>query len=150
MKVVRFALLALLLSDCSSPEIRQRDQLLDNIEGSIRLPAGAKPLSSYVRYYAPSGRGEVVGMLILPGLDVLPSGEGCEQLRKDMTSKPCTLGWPKSTDVRAGNRVWLSDYAKLPMPARNGGHCGIITVAYRPSDRRFLYVPCYDDQRGDY
>src|SRR5207248_2140770 len=150
MNVVRLAVLSLLLGGCWSPEARQRNELLDNIEGSIRLPKGAKPFESYVRYYAPSGRGEVIGMFILPGLDDLPSGEGCEQLRQDMTTEPCTFGWPKSIKVGAGNRVWLSDYAKLPMPARDGGHCGIITVAYRTSDRRFLEVKCYDDQQVDY
>jgi hypothetical protein len=150
MKVVGLALLVVSLGGCSSPEARQRDRLLDNIESSIRLPQGAKPLESYVHYYAPSGRGEIVGMFILPGLDDLPPGEGCEQLRKDMTSEPCTFGWPKSTAVGAGNRVWLSDYAKLPMPARDGGHCGIITFGYRPSDRRFLDVSCFDDQQVDY
>jgi hypothetical protein len=150
MKLLRICVLALLLSGSSPPDIRQRDQLLDNIERSIRLPAGAKPLNSYVHYYAPAGRGMIAGMYMLPGLDDLPPGEGCEQLREDMTSEPCTFGWPKSTSVGAGNRAWLSGLEKLPMPARDGGHCGIITFGYRTSDRQFLDVTCYDDQQAVY
>jgi hypothetical protein len=150
MNVLRMALLMLLLSGCSSSDARQRDAVLDNLEASIRLPAGAKPLNSYVRYYAPAGKGQIAGILMLPGLDELPPGEVCEQLREDMTSEPCTFVWPKSTSVGAGNRVWLSGLEKLPMPARDGGHCSIITFGYRTSDRRFLDVTCYDDQQVGY
>lgn len=150
MKSAFLPLVALSLTACSSPEDRAREAMLDSIEQTVRLPAGAKPLQSYVRYYAPTGRGEVIGMFMLPGLDDLPPGQGCEQLREDWTSVPCTDGWPKSTSVGAGNRVWLSDYAKLPMPMRDSGHCGIITFGYRPSDQRFLDVTCYDDQQVDY
>jgi hypothetical protein len=147
---VCLALLVLSLVGCSSPEARQRDELLDNIESSIRLRPGAKPLNSYVRYYAPAGRALIAGMYMLPGLDDLPPGEGCEELRADMSTKPCVFDWPKSTRVGAGNRVWLSGIEKLPMPARNGGHCGIITFGYRKSDARFLDLACYDDQQADY
>ena len=149
MNVMAAGLLMLLMSGCSSPETRQRDELLDKIEASIRLPAGAHPLNSYVRYYAPA-RDDIAGMYMLPGLDELPAGEGCEQLREDMTSEPCTFAWPKSTNVGVGNRVWLSGLEKLPMPAQKGGHCGIITFAYRRSDGRFLDLACYDDQPVDY
>jgi hypothetical protein len=87
---------------------------------------------------------------MLPGLDDLPSGQDCEQLRDGGTSTACSIAWPKSRAVGAGNRVWLSDNAKLPMPARDGGHCGIVTFGYRPSDRRFLDVACFDGQQVDY
>src|SRR4051812_49412318 len=107
MTVARLALLTFLLIDCSSPETRRHDELLNKIEASIRLPAGAKPLSSYVRYYAPAGSGHIAGVFMLPGLDELPPGQGCEQLRGDMTSEPCTFAWPKSTSVGADSRVWL-------------------------------------------
>lgn len=149
MKIVAAALLMLCMSGCSSPEIRERNELLDKIEASIRLPAGSRPIDSYVRYYAPAGS-DIVGMYMLPGLDELPLGQGCEQLGENMTSGPCTFGWPKSTSVGAGNRVWLSGLEKLPMPAQDGGHCSIVTFGYRRSDGRFLDLACYDDQPVDY
>jgi hypothetical protein len=149
MKAVSFAVVALSLAGCSSPADRAREALLDNIEQSIRLPAGAKPMASYARYYAPSGRGEVVGIFILPGLDDLPPGEGCEELRENGTSRPCSFAWPRSTAVGAGNRVWMSDYAKLPMPMRDADHCGVVSMVYRTTDRRFQEVRCYG-QSVDY
>jgi len=140
-------LLTLLVSAGSSPEARQRKELLDNIEASIRLPAGAKPLASYVRYYAPDERGNVVGVFLLPGLDELPTGEGCEELPGHNSTEPCKSSWPKSRELGAGHRVWLSDDAQLPFPASEGGHCGIIALVYRISDQRFLGIMCLDDQR---
>jgi hypothetical protein len=145
MKLLALALVALSLTACSSPEDQAREALLDNIEQTVRLPPGAKPLQSYVRYYAPTGRGEVVGVFILPGVDELPPGQGCEQLREDGTTVPCTYDWPKSTGVGAGNRVWLSDYAKLPGPMRDASNCGLVSVVYRESDRHFVEVVCYGD-----
>jgi hypothetical protein len=145
MRVPALAFVALSLTACSSPEGRAREALLDNIEQTVRLPAGAKPLQSYVRYYAPAGGGEVVGIFILPGVDELAAGEGCEQLREDGPTVPCTYDWPKSTGVGAGNRVWVSDYAKLPRPMRVASNCGLVSVVYRESDRRFVEVACYGD-----
>jgi len=150
MKVARTLFLILLSSGWSSPVISQRDQLLDNIEATIRLPEGALPLKSYVHYYAPARAGHIVGTFMLPGLDDPASGEGCEQLRQDMTSQPCVSAWPKSRKVGAGNRVWLSGIEKLPMPARDDGHCGIVFFGYRTSDGQFVDVACFDDQPVDY
>lgn len=150
MKALCLAVVALSFIGCSSPKDRAREQLLDTIEHSIRLPAGARPFSSYARYYAPSGRDEVVGIFILPGLDELPAGEGCEELREIGTSAPCSFDWPKSTEVGAGNRVWLSDYAKLPMPMRDARNCGLISMVYQTSKRRFIEVVCYGESETGY
>lgn len=145
MKRVWLAAIAVSLTGCSSPEDRAREELLDRIERSVRLPAGAKPFGSYARYYAPSGRDEVVGIFILPGLDELPAGEGCEELAVNGASAPCSFEGPKSSTVGAGNRVWLSDYAKLPMPMRDARNCGLISMVYQTAQRRFLEVVCYGE-----
>lgn len=146
MKSVCVTLAALSLTSCLSPEDRAREKLLDGIEQAIRLPAGAKPLDSYARYYAPSSPDEVTGILILPGLDELAPGVGCEELGENATSAPCSFEWPKSSAVGAGNRVWLSDYTKLPMPMRDTGNCGLISVVYQSSQRRFVEVACFGQE----
>lgn len=143
MKKLRLAVAASWLASCSSPEYRAQQALMENIEQSIRMPTGAKPLASYVRYYAPSRPGEIVGIFILPGLDELPPGEGCEQLRENGSSTQCSFSWPKSSAVGAGKRVWLSDDGKLPMPMRDARNCGLISIVYQTSQRRFLEVACY-------
>ncbi len=148
MKVAAAGLLMLCMSGCSSPGVWQRNELLDKIEASIHLPAGAKPINSYVRYYAPAGT-DIAAMYMLPGLDELPPGQGCEQLGENRASGPCTFGWPKSTNVGAGNRVWLSGLEKLPMPAKDAGHCSVVTFGYRISDGQFLDLACYDEQPVD-
>ncbi len=152
MKVVSLSVVAFSLIGCSSPEARTRDAetrardaLMDSIENSIRLPTGAKPLDTYARYYAPASGEDVVGVFILPGLDDLPPGEGCEELLPNMTTAPCYYAWPKSTDVGAGNRVWLSDYSMLPMPMRDADNCSFVTMVYRTTEKHFLEVSCFED-----
>lgn len=149
MRAVCIGVVALLLASCSTPEKRVHDALMDGIEQAIRLPAGAKPLDAYVRYYAGPDGEEIAGVYILPGLDELPPGEGCDQLRVDSGVEPCTFGWPKSTRLGAGNRVWLGDYSELPMPMRETGDCGVVTVSYQTSERRFSDVRCFG-QSVDY
>lgn len=143
MKTGLFVLSAFLFSASSAPNEGKFERLMQDIEKQVRLPQTAKPLEAYVRYYAGQDDGEVVAVYMLPGLDDLPPGEGCEELREDMTTVPCSFAWPKSAEVGAGNRVWLPETSMLPMPMRDAGDCGVVTMVYRSSERRFIEVTCF-------
>jgi len=143
MKTASVTIVALSLMGCSSPQERERAALMDSIEQSVRLPQGAKSLDAYVRYYAGPDKEMVAAIYMLPGLDDPPRGEGCDELRADGSSVPCKFGWPRSAELGPGKRVWLSNIATLPMPMRDAGDCGIVSVVYHVSERRFIEVTCF-------
>lgn len=66
MKSVFLMAVALGLAACATREQAERDRLIDRIEGRVKLPDGAKRLSSYARYYAIEGDGLVTGLYV-PG-----------------------------------------------------------------------------------
>jgi hypothetical protein len=143
MKIGILVISALMLSAPSRPATGSFEQLALDIEKQVQLPKGAKPLEAYARYYVRPVDGEVVATYVLPGLDEPAPGEGCEELREDMSSVPCTFSAPKSAQVGAGNRVWLRDVSEMPMPLRDAGACGVVTLVYQIAERRFLEVTCF-------
>jgi hypothetical protein len=61
---MRFLLVTtlLLLTECSSASEQREAKLMNEIETTIKLPAGAEPLREYSRYYAYGQKGEVLGI----------------------------------------------------------------------------------------
>lgn len=153
MKLALLAVSVFLAAVPSGSESDKLEQLMRDIEKQVRLPDAAKRLDAYARYYAGSGDAEVTAIYMVPGLDELPPGEGCEELVLEDTSSdplrissaPCSFDWPKSKAVGAGNRVWLPEHSSLPMPMQDAGDCGVVSVVYRTTERRFLEVACFGE-----
>ena len=139
----RFAAIGMFLGACSAPQDRQREQMMDQIEKQVRLPQGAEPLDKYVRYYAGPDRGNIAAIYILPGLDELPPGEVCEELKANMSSAPCSSQSPITAEVGPGNRIWVPDSSKLPVPLRDTGKCGMVSVVYMVGQRRVVEAACF-------
>src|SRR5215212_6536128 len=71
MKFTCLLLVLALFSGCSSPEDRARRQLMDRVEGSVRLPSDADPLANYSRYYAPRPDGKIAALYVIEDEDFL-------------------------------------------------------------------------------
>jgi hypothetical protein len=132
---------AIILSACAPQSNREQARIMDEIEGSIRLPGGSRSLGAYARYYAHGPDGDIVGEYILPGLDS-PNDEQCAELNKDMTSRivPCSAPAREGKKLRGAQRVWLNDWHNLP-----GGiskSCGVVSFVYKPRTRRFEGITC--------
>ena len=136
---------AVLILGFSAPAESGREALLSQIERQIELPKHARPLTAYVRYYAVDSAENVIGVYMLPGLDELPPGEQCEELRLEGPDVPCSMDWPKSKEVGPGRSVWVKDQYSLPMAYGDERGCGMVTVVYKPAQQRFLEVRCSDD-----
>jgi hypothetical protein len=142
-QALTFLAVVVLIAGCSTRGDREHEQMMDQIEQQITLPHGAEPLNHYVRYYAGPEKGLVSAIYMLPGLDELAPGEGCEDLKVDGSTAPCKMKAPKTTEVGAGNRVWRAASWELPMPMRNTGKCGVVSVVYALAQRRVLEVACF-------
>jgi len=138
---IAFVALVTLVS-CSTPGQRRQTQLMDDIEGLVKLPEGAAPLSKYARFYAEDASGEIMGVYVIPD-PPLPADAGCSELQPDMSLKPVDCDalpeaeWQK---VKANERQWLDQAADLP--GINDGGCGIVTVLYLPSSRTIESATC--------
>ena len=121
--------MALGLAACATPEQIERDRLIDRIEGLVKLPDGAKRLSTYARYYAFRDDGLVEGIYV-PGYQAPDPNDTCEELHADFTTSivPCP---PETGDHRllSGQRAWV-EQENLPLIFEGG--CSIVTVLYNP------------------
>jgi hypothetical protein len=108
---------ALLLGACSSSASPEQVRLMDQVEGRVQLPAGARPLTDYARYYAADGSGRVVAiytLFVAPSLD--------------------------DHDLPTGQRRWVADYGHLPNVT--GGGCDTVHVVFTPATGAFEDSAC--------
>lgn len=127
-----------LLGSCSTSQERKHEALMNEIEASIRLPSGARPLEGYARYYT-EHRGEVIGAYTTE-VEVPRSADyGCEKLTADGKSK--AVGCPAPADVRPGQRRWVKfeDY-----PTVAGEKCTAIQLIFDPRVRKIKNVECVE------
>ena len=130
---------ALWLAACATPEQAERDRLIDRIEGRVKLPDGARRLSSYARYYAIEDGGLVKGIYV-PGYQRPDPHDTCEELLADFTTR--TVPCPPEMDenrLLAGQRAWVEPM-KLPLIADGG--CSVVTVIYDPKADRVRSATC--------
>lgn len=132
------AVFAFSLVSCSTSQERKHEALMNEIEGSIRLPRGAGPLNSYARYYT-DYRGAVIGAYT-PKVEAPRAADyGCEDLLADGKSKP--VACPAPANARPGERRWVKfdDY-----PAVAGENCTAIQLIFDPRARKTTYVECVE------
>lgn len=114
---------------------------MNEIEATIHLPKGARPLASYARYYAYVTPDEIMGAYMLPHLDD-PPGQHCEEFKTNFTSRnvPCSLPAAEGKEVEANERVWLNDWHNMPMG--DDQKCGELTFAFHAAAHRFDSLSC--------
>lgn len=112
------AFASLLVVSCGPAEEQQREDLMDEIERMIRLPASSRSLQEYARYYTFDEQRRVVGLY---------------------TTFPAVL--PNS--VPAGERVWLEEPNR--MPRIDDGGCGVVNVLFQPRTHRIEAAYCNFD-----
>lgn len=114
---------------------------MNEVEATINLPKGARPLASYARYYAYLTPNEVMGEYMLPRLDD-PPGQQCEQINTNFTTRnvSCSLPAAEGKEVGANERVWLNDWHD--MPTGDDHKCGALTFAFRVTAHRFESLSC--------
>ena len=117
MRIISSTGLALFVLVCASGAQTEQITLMDEIERSIAMPIGARPLAEYARFYARARDGKIVGAYILP-----------------------TTGVPFS--LKAGERRW-SDEEHVPV--RLDGGCSYVRFEYDPRTRSFLGPDCNGD-----
>ena len=114
---------------------------MNEIEATIHLPKGARPLASYARYYAYVTPDEVMGEYMLPHLDD-PPGQQCEEINTNFTTRdePCSFPALEGKEVGANQRAWLSDWHN--MPSGDDHKCGALTFAFHPASHTFDSLSC--------
>ena len=130
------AVVALLMVSCSTPEKRKQDETMNEIESSIRLPPGARPLDGYARYYT-EHEGKVHGAYTTHIEAARPSDFRCEDLQSNGSSK--LVACPALADVSLGQRRWVK-YADYPAVA--GEDCTAIQLMFDPRTREIVYLKC--------
>jgi hypothetical protein len=126
------------LFSCDTPD-RRRAEILDEIEGQVRLPASALPIGSYSRYYAPSGSDRVEALYIIHGQNFIRDARAYCQTRH-ASKFPCG---PKPGElglVGVGDRRWVASPDELPMS--HGGGCGVIRFGYDLRQGTFTDLEC--------
>jgi hypothetical protein len=139
-------LLALLIfAGCSSPEHRQRDEIMNRIERTVRLPRGAHSLDEYARYYADAGEGDVKAIYLIPQIFSAAVGDTCTDMTVDGASVevPCDDTAPPWQEVAAGERRWLERVEQLPSILDGG--CGVVEVLFDGATERVERVACNGD-----
>lgn len=114
---------------------------MNEIEATIHLPKGARPLASYARYYAYVTPDEIMGEYMLPHLDD-PAGHQCEEIETNLTTRnvPCSVPAREGKEVGANERAWLNDWHNMPMG--DDDKCGALTFAFHVAAHRFDSLSC--------
>ena len=92
----------------------RRELLMDEIEGKLVMPAGAKPLASYARSYAYDEKEKATPGLVIGIYDSL-------------------------TRDRKPGRRWVTQDA---LPKISDGGCGIVVVRYDPAAGKVVSAFC--------
>ena len=64
MRMTATSIALFMLFGCSGAEQSKRLSLMDQIEGSVKLPFGARPLHEYQRFYSYGAGGTVLGQFM--------------------------------------------------------------------------------------
>jgi hypothetical protein len=129
MNSLKIAAAVILFSGCSTPQERDREALMNQIEKQVRLPINARSLDEYARYYADGEDGKVVAVYLIPINDELPPDQSCEELLENLMTRelPCELvksDWA----MPAGKRRWMKSEQNLPFISDGG--CAQVTVIF--------------------
>jgi hypothetical protein len=111
---------------------------MDRIDGALVLPAKARPLREYARYYAQRPDGKIAVFLTAYTYQgPLPADNGCSEMLINSTSEevPCD----PATEPKAGERHWINIER---MPEASDGGCSIINAVYNPSTQRIAGSRC--------
>jgi hypothetical protein len=146
-----FAFFALATAAACAEQSSEQDALMNAIERSVTMPAGAGKLDDYLRNYAIGPDGKVVAIYVTPhqppaaGEDV-----GCDVMLEDLESRPCTAAEEAElvaddqasavTQGAAGQSRWFEDYRELPTILDGG--CDVITIIYDPHAKQVESAEC--------
>lgn len=115
-------MLSLLALGCTEPA-DQNVALMDKIEASVVMPAEARALDQYARYYARERDGSVRVVLMAPRPKT-PSDTKCEEMGGAIV--PCEVPETSYPTMKAGERIWLKSSDDLPGIADGG--CSVIEI----------------------
>lgn len=125
------------LGACAPKPIRPTDQLMDEIEHKVMLPAKADPYDHYARYYASVGPNQVAVTYEIPQPAV---AEMARPTCKNYTNVfPCGANH-ENLLLKAGQRLWL--VSPWDLPATSGGGCAVIRFRYDLKLRRATAPEC--------
>lgn len=137
--LMKYALVSISLvatAGCASSQVASQDALMDEIERSVILPAGALPLQSYARYYT-EDRDLILGAYTTQVEEPRPADYGCEEAQIDGSSKPVECS--AIADVPRGQRRWVK-FRDFPYVGVED--CGAIQLAFDPRTRKIIHLEC--------
>jgi hypothetical protein len=145
MQWFKIALLLALTGETSPENVRQREELMDQIGRAVVLPKEAKPLSSYGQNYAFVGNNQVMVVYFIPETPLM---ENSDCFHGDM--KPCSKEEMRrsinentirrASYASAGKRRWFANERELP--AINDGGCNQITIRYDLPTNQVFSINC--------
>jgi hypothetical protein len=136
----------LILTAAMSPETaRRHEDLMNQIESRIVLPAGARPLGAYGRNYAFSGRDRVLAVYLIPERPYdehggCVHGDGIECTKREVRALVREREILMASQASAGRRRWYQQANKLP--GIEDGGCMQVTIQYDIPGKRVLSVAC--------
>lgn len=114
-------------------------ELEGQIEKTIVLPAGARTLGDYSRYYAKNPDGSVSAVYIIhPAGHFAAVARACREVED--SPFPCPIADGEVRLVKAGGSTWVEEAIDLPM--MNDGGCMQVTFDYHPRDDKFGRLTC--------
>jgi hypothetical protein len=132
-----------MLACCANSEQQKQNTIMDTIEESVALPAGARPMAAYARYYAFTASGHVRAHYRIPRQSGARARDKCEEGggdgRQDTTL--CSVRRP-DWYLPAGRRTWMIDEDHLPYMSDAG--CLQVEIEFDPEQSKVLSVQCSD------
>jgi hypothetical protein len=149
MKPVLMLAALIALAAASAPGRSTHEALMDEIERQVRLPAEARPLDEYGRYYFFEGKGRVRALFV-HALDPRddgssPSHLGCAEGvtirgRPALRAIPCPADPAARRYLRAGHRQWVA--GRSAAPAIHDGGCKVVHLTFDLRTRKAGHVSC--------
>lgn len=131
-----------MLAGCSEVS-SEREKLAGKIERSVVLPANARALEDYARYYAKNADGSVSAVYVVHGEGHREAvARACRKI--DDAPFPCPVAGGELRLVEAGESMWVDE--AIDLPGMSGGGCSHVDISYQPREGAFARVEC----NGDY
>jgi hypothetical protein len=119
------------------------DELLENIEKGVVLPAGARPIRDYSKYYSFTKSGMIKALYIIHDPNFVQDARlRCKE--SHLSRFPCGPVPGELALVQPGHRKLLANPSELP--TADGGGCTVIQFIYDPAKRAQSPAQC----NGDY
>jgi hypothetical protein len=152
MKLILASILFLASVAAATAPLSEHQSIMRQIESSVQLPEGAKPIDQYSRNYALRPDGKVVAIFVIPPEPMWDDSEGfgCEVALEDFATRPCTeeeIAEIKQQDAAtaasfgaADESRWFSDDGELPTILDGG--CTQVEIVFDPHSKQIESAEC--------